>query len=87
MAITLLTAPTGKYYTDQTGCFPCTSSSGSNYVSVAYNYDSIAILVELLQNCKAGSILAARKRTLDRLRRAGVQCSFVMLDNECSLSL
>jgi len=41
MAITLLTAPTGKYYTDLTGRFPCTSSSGSNYVLVAYHYDSI----------------------------------------------
>jgi hypothetical protein len=86
-AITLPTAPTGKYYTDQTGRFPCTSSSGSNYVLVAYHYDSNAILVEPLQNRKSGSILAAHKRILDRLRRAGVQCSFVMLDNECSLAL
>jgi hypothetical protein len=31
MAAPMPTAPTGKYYTDQTGHFPCTSSSGNNY--------------------------------------------------------
>jgi hypothetical protein len=60
-AIMLPTAPTGKYNTDQIGQFPCTSSSGSNYVLVAYHYDCNAILVEPLQNCKAGSILATHK--------------------------
>jgi hypothetical protein len=39
MAAPMPTAPTGKYYTDQTGHFPCTSSSGNNYVLIAYHYD------------------------------------------------
>jgi hypothetical protein len=36
MAAPMPTAPTGKYYTDQTGHFPCTSSSDNNYVLIAY---------------------------------------------------
>lgn len=40
--------PTGKYYTDQTGHFQCTSSSGHNYILVAYHYGSNAILVKPL---------------------------------------
>jgi hypothetical protein len=64
-AVMLPTAPTGKYYTDQLGQFPCASSSGSNYVFVAYHYECNAILVEPLQNCKAGSILTMHKRVVD----------------------
>jgi hypothetical protein len=37
MAAPMPTAPTGKYYTNQTGPFPCTSSSGKNYVLIAYH--------------------------------------------------
>jgi hypothetical protein len=39
-------------------------------------------LVEPLQNCKVGSILTTHKRVVDWLQCAGVQCSFIMLDNE-----
>jgi hypothetical protein len=87
MAAPMPTAPAGKYYTDQTGRFPCTSSSGNNYVLIAYHYDCNCILAEPLPNHKANSIVAAHKQIIERLRRAGVTCSFVMLDNECSSAL
>jgi hypothetical protein len=79
MAAPMPTAPTGKYYTDQTGHFPCTSSSSNNYCN--------CILAEPLPNRKANSIVAAHKRIIERLRCAGITCSFVMLDNECSSAL
>jgi hypothetical protein len=81
------TAPTVKYYTDHTGHFPCTSSSGNNNVLIAYHYNCYCILAEPLPNRKANNILAAHKRIIERLRRAGITCSFVMLDNECSSAL
>jgi hypothetical protein len=40
----------GRIYTDQTGCFPVTSSQGNQYILVLYDYDSNAILVEPLKN-------------------------------------
>jgi hypothetical protein len=81
MAAPLPTATTGKYYTNQTGRFPCTSSSGNNYVLIAYHYDCNCILAEPLPNHKANSIVAAHKRIIEQLCHAGVTCSFVMLDN------
>ena len=41
---------TGKIYTDQTGRFPVTSSKGSKYLMVLYDYDSNAILSEPLKS-------------------------------------
>jgi hypothetical protein len=82
MTVEFPTAPTGKYYTDQTGAFPVTSSSGNKYVLVAYHYDSNAILVEAIPNRQQATIIGAHKTVLKRLRRAGTQCSFILLDNE-----
>ena len=45
-----LDEPTGRTYVDQTGKFPCTSSSCNNYVMVLYDYDSNAILMEPIRN-------------------------------------
>jgi hypothetical protein len=49
-----------------------------------YHYDANCILAEPIPNCKANSIVAGHKQIVKRLRPAGVECSFVMLDNECS---
>jgi hypothetical protein len=86
-AIALPTAPTSKYYTDQSRQFPCTSSSGNNYLLLVYHYDTNCILAEPIPNRKANSIVAGHKQIVKRLRLAGVECSFVMLDNECSHAL
>ena len=39
----------GKYYTDQTGRFPFTSSKGNKYILAAYHYDSNTIHAEPLK--------------------------------------
>ena len=41
---------TGKFFTDQTGRFPVTSSKGNQYIMVLYDYDSSAILAEPTKN-------------------------------------
>ena len=40
---------TGKISTDQTGCFPITSSRGSKYLMVLYDHGSNAIIAEPLE--------------------------------------
>jgi hypothetical protein len=42
------TAITGQIHSDQTGRFPITSSGGSKYIMVVYDYDFNAILTEPL---------------------------------------
>ena len=87
VTVALPSAPAGRRYADQTGKFPVTSGSGNNYALVACHYDCNVILAEPIRNRKGPTIAQARKVTLQRLRRAGVACSFVMLDNECSHAL
>ena len=45
-------------YTDLTGRFPCKSSSGNEYVMVAYHYDANIVMRRALQNRKAETITA-----------------------------
>ena len=71
-------------YTDLTGRFPHQSSRGNNYIFLAYNYDSNAILVEAIPNRETATIIAAWKKTHDRLQRNGVATKHYVLDNECS---
>ena len=40
---------TGKFYRDQIGRFPVTSSKGNKYILVAYHYDSNTIHAEPLK--------------------------------------
>lgn len=56
-AVVLPNTPTRKYYTNQTGFFPCTSSSGHNYILVTYHYDSNVILVKPLWNVPPSNII------------------------------
>ena len=87
VTVALPSAPAGRRYADQTGKFPVTSGSGNNYALVARHYDCNVTLAEPIRNRKGPTIVQARKVALQRLRRAGVACSFVMLDNECSHAL
>ena len=50
---------TGKLFTDQTGRFPTKSSRGNQYIMVAYNQDSNAILAEPIKNRSAQVLLLA----------------------------
>jgi hypothetical protein len=56
-AVVLPNAPTRKHYTDQTGSFPCTSSSVHNYILVTYHYDTNVTLVKPLQNVPPSNII------------------------------
>jgi hypothetical protein len=70
-------------YTDQTGRLPQTSESGHNYVLVAYDYDSNAILLRALKNKTAAALTEAIKSVHQTLTRGGCQPKFHRLDNEC----
>ena len=76
--------PTGQTYSDQTGKFPVTSSSGNAYLFILYDYDSNAILAEPIKNRSAESILEAYKICHARLSKAGLKPKLHRLDNECS---
>ena len=52
-------AETIKTYTNLTSRFPHQSLRGNNYIFVAYNYDSNAILAEGMKNREADTIIQA----------------------------
>ena len=52
---------TGKVSTDQTGRFPVTSSRGSKYLMVLYDYDSNAILAEPLTSRSERKLIRATR--------------------------
>ena len=78
---------TGKNYTDQTGRFPVTSSKGSKYVMVAYNYDCNAILAEPIQSRSEASLVRAHQKIHAHLSERGLKPKLIILDNECPSGL
>ena len=78
---------TGKIYTNQTGRFPVTSSQGSKYVLVLYDYDTNAILTEALKNRTAPEILRAYHKLFQYLQARGFTPQTHWLDNEASQQL
>ena len=60
-----------KIYTDQTGRFPVTSSKGTKYLCIAYEYDSNAILAKPMKGRKGSDILMAYKEILKYLEMRG----------------
>ena len=76
--------PTGTIYTDLTGKFVASSSTGNNYLFVLYDYDSNGILCEPIKNRTKHSILQAFQSLHTQLVRAGVRPKLQRLDNECS---
>ncbi len=78
---------TGRIYTDQTGRFPVTSSKGSQYILVLYDYDSNAILTEPLKNRAGGEILRAYTKLCNYLSVRGFKPKTHWLDNEASTAL
>ena len=87
VAVQDLDSTTGKVYTDQTGKFPCTSSSGNNYIMMLCDVDSNAMLMEPLRNRKGPTLVEAHKKLHARLTKAGLRPRHIMLDNECSNAL
>ncbi|MCX8501414.1 MAG: hypothetical protein ORO03_06955, partial [Alphaproteobacteria bacterium] len=75
--------PKHLVYSDQTGRLPQPSSSGNNYLLIAYDYDSNAILMRPIKNRKAESLTAAIKDIHNTLSKGGCQPKFHRMDNEC----
>ena len=75
---------TGKVFTDQTGRFPCPSSSGNNYLMIVYVYDANYIHMEPMPSRTKHQILEAYKRAHAVLLGAGLRPQFHRLDNEAS---
>ena len=80
-------SPKQTGFMDLTGKFPYSSSRGNNYFLVIYDYDSNAILVELLKNRQAETIVTAWKKAVKILERQGIQPKLFILDNEISADL
>ena len=74
---------TGKVITDQTGCFPVTSSRGSKYLMVLYDHDSNDILAEPLTSRSKREIIRATRVLNSYLSDCGLTPQYQMIDNEC----
>ena len=62
----------GTAYIDLTGRFPCRSSSGNEYVLVAYHYDGNCIVGRTLKNRRKETITATWQALHDSFSTAGV---------------
>jgi hypothetical protein len=74
---------TGQIYTGQTSRFRTTSSRGSKYIMILYNYDSNAILVEPLKSKSEGDMIRAYSKLHEYLSDRGLKPRLQKLDNEC----
>ena len=70
-------------YTDQTGRLPLASSSGNNYLLIAYDYDSNCILLRPIKNRTAEALTSAITNIHNTLAKGGCKPQFHRLDNEC----
>ena len=71
-------------YTDLTGRFPCKSSSGNEYLLVAYHYDANCIIANPLRNRKKDTITEAWTSIHKTFTCAGVSPNTYVMDNEIS---
>jgi hypothetical protein len=77
----------GTAYHDLTGCHSHTSSRGSQYILVVYDYDSNAILHSTLMNKTAAEITKGWTNIYKRLQRRGNPPNMYILDNKASNDL
>ena len=73
----------GKFYTDQTGRFPVTSSRGFKYIMVAYNYDSNTIRAKPMKNRSGQELLKGYTTIHNLLSERGLANKTHYLDNKC----
>ena len=74
-------------YGDIAGAFPYTSSRGSKYIYVMYDYDANAILTYPLKSRQAHEIIKAWSTLHAQMTRHGHLVKKLILDNECSNDL
>jgi Reverse transcriptase (RNA-dependent DNA polymerase) len=79
--------PKNIVYSDQTGRLPHPSSTGNNYLVIAYDYDSNNILLRPVKSRSATHLTEAIAGIHTTLTRGGCQPQFHRLDNECSQEL
>ena len=75
-------ASTGKTFSDQTVCFPVTSSKGNKYVTIMYHYDSNNILGEAMKSRTGEKTLRAFTKIHMELKDKGLKPKMHDLDNE-----
>ena len=73
----------GKFFTDQTGRFPVTSSKGNKYILVAYHYDSNTVYAEPLKTRSGLDLTTAYQKLHSLLTNRGLRPHLNILDNEC----
>ena len=74
-------------YGDLTGTFPYTSSRGSKYLYIMYDYDANAILVAPLKTRQGHEIKTVWEKLIARLTKHGHVTKHFVMDNECSWDL
>ena len=74
-------------YQDLTGRFPCKSSSGNEYILVAYHYDANFIMGYPVKDRKAPTLTAAWQNIHKEFEKAGTAPQVWILDNEVSQEL
>lgn len=86
-ASTIPTTQTGQIYTDQTGRFSTSGSTGATQLFVLYDYDSNSIHAIPMQSKSGPDIVKAYTTVYNQLKRAGLKPKLHRLDNECSTLL
>ena len=80
-------APQHLVYTDQTGRLPHPSTTGNNYLLIAYDVDSNCILLRPYKNKTAEVLTATIADVHETLSKGGCKPEFHRLDNECPQEL
>ena len=73
-----------KIYSDQTGRFTITSSKGSKYVMIVYEYNSNHIHGEPIKSRNAADLARAYEKVHKMFTPRGMNPQLHILDNECS---
>ena len=74
-------------YTDQTGRFPVTSSSGHKYIMIMVEIDSNVIMAEPMKSKRDKEMQRAYLALLKRVKQSGTEVKKHVLDNECSAAM
>jgi hypothetical protein len=78
------TIDAGQIYTDQTGRLSVVSSKGNKYIMIVYDYDSNAILAQLIKDRTAPELLRAFQFMEQELVARGLKPKLIKMDNEVS---
>ena len=71
-------------FSNQTGEFPFVSSRNNKFIMIVHHVDSNSTWVEPLKNQLEGTLIEARTKILEQMRRQGIAPKHQILDNQCS---